>query len=359
MEQRRSVLSAGRENPRWQGEGIALSLARTIMVCGIRKPHTLGYEMLPVGGMIKITLIQLALTTVLNFPLVVWIVGNQIARGDDSSLRLFALAFLGVGLWLRHQRKREKWSPERPHRFDPGVSWFHFLPIREDYVYRFVDPGVAFLVGGLLRSRLGCPLLGLWWMVAALALGPWSGGLHQQTEQHDWQLGDAPKEAAISGTPRPSKPWRTGAHGHHRRPPFPRAWTRTLPPTLNSGSESEQRRPHMDWNNVNLDRKTRIFLPIAVGIALLWLLWPSLALPGCEGHCRCVPPRSQHRSQLGPATGKRDCRDGRPLRFQRRYPLSRRLSFTPRPIAGDLRRTGGALRRARYLRPQAGIAPWR
>jgi hypothetical protein len=195
MMHRPSTLGDGRENPRGQGEGIVLTIARPVMVCGIRKPQTVGYEMLPLGGMVKTTLILLAASSVLNFPLVTWLVGNQIARGDDTSLRIFSLVFLGLGLALRHQRKREKFDPNRRHRLDPGVSWFTFLPIREDYVYRFVDPGVAFVVGALLRSRLGCPLLGLYWMVAALALAAVEWELHQRTEQHDWQLGDGPKEA--------------------------------------------------------------------------------------------------------------------------------------------------------------------
>jgi hypothetical protein len=196
MMHRSTALKEGRENPQGQGEGIALAIARTVMVCGIRKPQTIGYEMLPLGGMVKTTLILLAVSSVLNFPLVTWLVGNQIARGDDTSLRIFALAFLSVGLALRQQRKREKFDANRPHRLDPGISWFTFLPIRQDYAYRFVDPGVAFVAGALLRSRLGCPLLGLYWMVAAGALAVFEWELHQRTEQHDWQIGDGPKEAA-------------------------------------------------------------------------------------------------------------------------------------------------------------------
>jgi hypothetical protein len=195
MMQRRTAFSAGRENPRWQGEGIVWAVARTAMLC-VRKPQTIGYEMLPLGGMIKTTLALLAASSVVNFPLVTWILGNQIARGDDSSLRLFAVAFLAVGLWLRQQRKQEKWDPKRPHRLDPGVSWFSFLSIREDYVYRFVDPGVVFLAGVALRGQRGSALLGLYLMIAAGALAVFEWELYQRTEQHDWQLGDGPKEAA-------------------------------------------------------------------------------------------------------------------------------------------------------------------
>ncbi len=194
--QRRSALGAGRNTPRWQGEGLALAAARTVMVCGLRKPQTIGYEMLPVGGMIKTAFVLLFASSVLNFPLIHWLVGNLISRGDDPTLRLFAVAFLGLGLWLRRQRKREKWDPSRPHRYDPGISWFTFLKIREDYVYRFVDPGVGFLAGAVLRYKLGCPMLGLWWMIAGCALAMVEWNLHQRTEEHDWQLGDGPKEAA-------------------------------------------------------------------------------------------------------------------------------------------------------------------
>jgi hypothetical protein len=193
---RRFAPGAARENPRSRYEGLALAVARTLMVCGLRKPWTIGFEMLAVGALLKTAFCLLASSSIVNFPLVTWIIGNQIARGDDWSLRLFALGFLAAGFILRQHRKSEKWDPERPHRLDCGISWFTFLPIRQDYVYRFVDPGVAFLAGALLRARLGCPLLGLWCMLAALSLAVVEWGLHQQTEQHDWQLGDGPREAA-------------------------------------------------------------------------------------------------------------------------------------------------------------------
>jgi len=199
MSERSSALGRGRDNPRWQGEGLALAIARTVMVCGIRKPHTIGYEMLALGGIVKTAIALFVVNSALNLPIVTWLLGNQITKGDDFSLRLFAIGFLVVALWLRHQRKREKFDPNRPHRLDPGISWFTFLSIRNDYIYRFVDPGVTFLVGAELRWRLGAPLLGIYYMVAAAALASVEWNLHQQSEQHDWQLGDGPKEAARDG----------------------------------------------------------------------------------------------------------------------------------------------------------------
>jgi hypothetical protein len=196
MTQPRSAFSSHRENPRGNKEGIALTAARPVMVCGLRKPASIGFDMLAPGGILIMAFALLLAGPVLNFPLVTWLFGNTIARGDDSSLRLFALVFLVLGFWLRHQRRKEKLDPNRPHRLDPGTSWFTFLPIRQDYVYRYVDPGVAFLVGALLRTRLGCPLLGLYLMVAGVALAVFEWELHQATEAHEWQLGDSPKEAA-------------------------------------------------------------------------------------------------------------------------------------------------------------------
>lgn len=185
-----------RDHARGIGGGLALAIARPVMIF-LRYPETIGFEMLPLGAIVKTMFVLLAISSVTNFWIVTFVLGDFVARGDDWSLRVFALAFGGAGVSLHYRRKREKWNPNRPHRLYPGTSRFLFLPLKEpSHAYRFIDPAVVFLVGALLRMKLGCPMLGLYCMIAACALAAQEWEWHQQTEQHDWVLGDGPKEAA-------------------------------------------------------------------------------------------------------------------------------------------------------------------
>ena len=106
MPERRFAMDESRNNPQGPGESIVLAIARTVIVCGIRKPDTIGYDFLAPAAMGKTTLLLVAASSVLNFPLVTWIIGSQIAKGDNSSLRLFAVIFLIFGFWLRRRRKK-------------------------------------------------------------------------------------------------------------------------------------------------------------------------------------------------------------------------------------------------------------
>ena len=179
------------------GKNIVFHIALGVMVFMRRE---VGFFNLGYGSLFFVAFGMVMLGAIVHFPLFTWFFGNWIAMGDYKSLARFALVFLGMGLWQRHQRKQEKWNPDRPHGHSLGVSWFaDFLPVREDYVYRYIDPAVAALIGALLRYRLGFPLLGFFVMASAGCLCLVEVQLYQQTELNDWGLGDRGKEAQRDG----------------------------------------------------------------------------------------------------------------------------------------------------------------
>jgi hypothetical protein len=131
-----------------------------------------------------------------------------------------------VGLWESRKRWAELRRGELSHPDSLGNTWFDFLPLREDWIYRFVDPALTFLAGALLRYRLDCGLLGLWMMAAGIAFVVVEQAVHENGIEHDFDilaglfdakrdagtmggLIDGPKPTAPNGTPAGSIP--TGA----------------------------------------------------------------------------------------------------------------------------------------------------
>ena len=96
--------------------------------------------------------------------------GIGIQYDDDSSLFYYALLVLGLGIWQHWKRLQERKLGIQPHRYSVGDGWFYgFVPLPRKHIDMFVDPAVAFVVGGLLRYELGFGLLGLWLMWSAVA----------------------------------------------------------------------------------------------------------------------------------------------------------------------------------------------
>ena len=141
--------------------GIAVLLALSVMVFMRRK---VGFRRLGKGTLFGMTFCMLVANWFhnLHFSFL-----GGITSGSDDSLAYFAIAALGLGLWQRRKRIEEIRQGRPEHTFSPGGTWFDFLPIRADFIQRFVDPGVAFVAGAVL-SKLGLGL-GSWLMVAAVA----------------------------------------------------------------------------------------------------------------------------------------------------------------------------------------------
>jgi hypothetical protein len=100
--------------------------------------------------------------------------------GDDWSLVLFAIASLFKGFWERRNRKAEIRRGEPIHTLSHGVTWFDFLPLRQDLVERFVDPGVSFILGAFLH-KIGF-VLGSWLMVTSVAFAIVERAVHLKGE---------------------------------------------------------------------------------------------------------------------------------------------------------------------------------
>ena len=123
--------------------------ALTVMVFMRQK---VGWDKLTYGSMYGMAFVLYVLNTISH---------------EGRSLMYFGQAFLVAGLWQRRERWKDLVHGEPWHTFSHGVSWFEFLPIRQDLVYRVVDPALAFLAGLVLR-KLGFSSLGLWVMFSAL-----------------------------------------------------------------------------------------------------------------------------------------------------------------------------------------------
>lgn len=169
--------------------GIAMLLALSAMVFMRRK---VGLRKLGVGTLVSMTLSMLVASWFhnLHFSFL-----GGISSGSDDSLFYFALAALGIGLWGRRKRKEEIRRGEPGHTFSHGVTWFDFLPIREDFIYRFVDPAVVFLAGAVLH-KLNLAL-GSWLMAAGIAFAIVEHAVYAKGEEQFFNDLDTNLEAQL------------------------------------------------------------------------------------------------------------------------------------------------------------------
>jgi hypothetical protein len=133
----------------------------------------IGLNLLRKSYLIGMTLFMLLVSWIGNLHVSLSMFGGIGVRSDDdTSLRNYALfVFLPLGIWQHVQRLREEKRGTEPHTYWGGDGWWYsFMPLPDKYVDMLVDPLVGFIVGGLMRYRLGCGLLGLWVMVSAVCL---------------------------------------------------------------------------------------------------------------------------------------------------------------------------------------------
>jgi hypothetical protein len=175
--------------------GLASFPALTLMVFMRRK---VGYRQLTLGALFGMALLLYVLNAIGNFHIGLPMVGNIGASSQSESLKYFALVFLLVGLWKRRLRWRGLLSGERWHTFSRGISYFEFLGIRLDKVYRFVDPGVGFL-SGLVLQKLGITGLGLWVSFAAVCWVAVEGYSHERQLDNELTLMDTWLESEMHG----------------------------------------------------------------------------------------------------------------------------------------------------------------
>jgi hypothetical protein len=77
------------------------------------------------------------------------------------------LGFIGTSIWHRREISRKNNSGEEWHSMYMGSSILP-LPLSEEKIYKFAEPGLIFAAGYLLSNISG--LFGLWLMIAGLSL---------------------------------------------------------------------------------------------------------------------------------------------------------------------------------------------
>jgi len=129
----------------------------------------LGFRVLSLGALFGTAFFLYVLNGIGNFHIALPLVGRFGAARPSESLRDFALLFLALGLWERRKRWKELLEGARWHTRSRGISRLEFLPIRTEWVYRYIDPAVAF-TAGLCIKKAGFSGLGLWIMFGAICL---------------------------------------------------------------------------------------------------------------------------------------------------------------------------------------------
>ncbi len=170
--------------------GICMLVALTVMVFMRRR---IGLRKLRKGYLFGMAFAMVAVNWIGNLRFSLF---GGIGSNGNVALRNYAFLFLAVGLWEHYERWQELRRGElaestRSH----GVTWFDFLPMREDRLYLIVDPLVTFLAGALLRYRLGFGLLGLWIMLAAIAFRFVEKAVHERSIDRDLDILDGFIEA--------------------------------------------------------------------------------------------------------------------------------------------------------------------
>jgi hypothetical protein len=152
----------------WHDTGLALAMlmALPLIVIMRKKP---GFRRLSLGALFSVFAGLLTLNAIGNFHFALPFIGNIGATSQSESLKYFGFAILGLGLFKRHQMWKATLQGERWHTYSSGISFFEWLGLRMDLIYRFVDPAVA-LIAGLVLRKLGFSGLGLFVVISALCL---------------------------------------------------------------------------------------------------------------------------------------------------------------------------------------------
>ena len=180
---------------KWHETGIGLAVHGALPLMVFMRNKT-GYRWLAPGRIFGVAFFLFAWNALANFHLALPFIGNIGATHETRSLGYIAWAFLIYGLWQRRQRLIELRRGGRWHTFSPGISHLEFLGLRPDLIYRFVDPGVAFLAG-LVLHKLGFGALGLWLCFSAACLFAVGSHLYEKQLNHDLNSLDTSLEAEL------------------------------------------------------------------------------------------------------------------------------------------------------------------
>ncbi|SMF97903.1 hypothetical protein SAMN02949497_4759 [Methylomagnum ishizawai] len=96
---------------------------------------------------------------------------NALARTEESLKYFFplAVAMVIVGTLQRWQRRRDLKKGKMWHSYSLGLSWFEFLPIRDDLVRLYIDPIACIIIACIVGYTLS-PLLANWLIFSTISL---------------------------------------------------------------------------------------------------------------------------------------------------------------------------------------------
>ena len=118
--------------------------------------------------------------------------GERLIPVDFSgALSIFGSLVFIVGMVQRWLRWREIRRGVMWHTHSRGVSYFEFLPIRIDFVYRFVDPLVAGIIGIVIAQVPFFRGLGTWIVFGAIAVFMLEQYIHDKQIDHDLDILDS------------------------------------------------------------------------------------------------------------------------------------------------------------------------
>jgi hypothetical protein len=117
--------------------------------------------------------------------------GERLVPVDFSTpLSMFGSLVLIVGLIQRWLRWREIRKGVMWHTYSRGVSYFEFLPLRIDHVYRYVDPTIAFIAGLFISQVPWFRGLGTWIVLSSFALFMLEQYIYDKQLSHDLDILD-------------------------------------------------------------------------------------------------------------------------------------------------------------------------
>lgn len=118
-------------------------------------------------------------------------VGNIVFIDFSTPLSIFGSLVFIVGMMQRWLRWREIRRGVMWHTHSRGVSYFEFLPIRLDFVYRFVDPLVAAVIGIAIAQAPVFRGLGTWIVFGSFAVFMLEQYIHDKQLDHDLDILDS------------------------------------------------------------------------------------------------------------------------------------------------------------------------
>ena len=148
------------------------------------------------------------LNAIFNFHTSVPFLGELGAKTHNDSTRYYAIAFLICALVQRYERRKEFKNGSDWHGQHQGISRFEalsrFMP--REWVYRYLDPAAAFLIGYAVSHYLDLNGLGVCLMLSGLCLWITEALESETLDTHAWNMHNLGRDAeGFTGNGRTAK----------------------------------------------------------------------------------------------------------------------------------------------------------